>query len=120
MNLELAYYVVKYYSNFMTDAERRDNSHLTAVLKATMGREDSAAQAKAKKNKVFSRMLSNDPDVLALTWDGLQAFRERTAARILQVHSEDVLLNRCPRCDGLARTPTAKQCRFCGNNWRCA
>ncbi len=120
MNPELAYYVVKYYSNFMTDAERRADSHLTAVLKATMGREDSAAQAVAKKSRVFSRRLSNDPDVLALTRDGLQAFRERTATRILEVHSKDVFLNRCTRCHGLARTPTAKQCRFCGNNWHSA
>ena len=28
-----------------------------------------------------------------------------------------MFLNRCERCSKLARTPYAKQCRFCGNHW---
>lgn len=30
---------------------------------------------------------------------------------------EKVFLNNCPKCDKLARTPYAKQCRYCGYNW---
>jgi hypothetical protein len=117
MNPDLAYYIVRYYPNFMTDAEHRANRHLIGVLKATMGRDDAAAQQEAKKSKVFSRVLSDDPDVLELTRGGLQTFRSRTAARILADHGDEIFLNYCPRCHNLARTPQAQQCRSCGHDW---
>jgi hypothetical protein len=120
MNPELAYYVVRYYHNLMTDTERRANSHLIGTLKATRGRDDPAAQQEAKQKPIFGRMLSDDPTVLELSRDGLQAFRARTATRILQDHSTEVFLNHCPRCHELARTPKAQQCRFCGLDWHLA
>jgi hypothetical protein len=117
MNPQLAYYVVRYYHNLMTDVESRANSHLMATLKATHGRDDLAAQQEAKQKEFYDRMLSEDPEVLALSKEGLQTFRMRTATRILKDHSTEVFLNCCPQCHGLARTPTAKQCRFCGFDW---
>jgi ribosomal protein L40E len=27
-------------------------------------------------------------------------------------------LNLCPKCNGIARTPEAKQCRYCKYTWR--
>jgi hypothetical protein len=27
------------------------------------------------------------------------------------------ILNYCPKCNRLARTPLAKQCRYCGHDW---
>ncbi len=38
------------------------------------------------------------------------------AERILR-DSKDEVINNCPKCNQLARTPKAKQCRFCGHNW---
>jgi recombinational DNA repair protein RecR len=38
--------------------------------------------------------------------------------RILLEHKEHPLLNFCPTCHKLARTPQAKQCRFCSHSWR--
>jgi hypothetical protein len=52
-----------------------------------------------------------------LTKDGFEAFVTCTADRILAAHRDDVIINRCPQCDELARTPRAKQCRFCGHDW---
>lgn len=117
MNPELACYVVRYYQNFMTDVERRANSHLAGTLKATQGRDGPATQQEAMQKDFYRRMLSDDPEVLELSREGLQAFRARTATRILKDHSCEVFLNCCPQCHGLARTPTAKQCRFCGFDW---
>ena len=120
MNLELAYYVVKYYEKLMSDVERRANSHLLGTMKATMGRDDAAAQREAMQKPHYSKWLTEDPEVLKLASDGLQKFRVRTAARILEDHGEEVFLNYCPRCHELARTPTARQCRFCGDDWHTA
>ena len=117
MNPDLANYVVRYYPSLMTDVERRAYSHLAGTMKATMGRDDPAAQREALKHRVFHRTLTDDPEVLGLCKDGMQSFRARTAARILADHQKELLLNYCPRCHELARTPTAKQCRFCGLDW---
>jgi hypothetical protein len=120
MNPHLAYYVVRYYSTFMTESEHRANLHLIGTLKATMGRDDVAAQEEEKCREIFCRMLSDEPEILELSRNGMQAFTARAAARILEDHGDDVFLNFCPRCRELARTPTAKQCRFCGFDWHSA
>ena len=48
MNRLLANYVVAYYSRFMTEAERRAQSHLIHTMKATEGRSDALAPREAK------------------------------------------------------------------------
>lgn len=117
MNPELACYLVRYYPNFMTDVERCTYSHLAGTMKSTMGRDDPAAQREAMNHRSFHRMPTSDPEVLALSKDGMLSFRAQTAARILADHQKELFLNCCPRCQELARTPTAKQCRFCGFDW---
>src|SRR5262249_43202078 len=62
-------------------------------------------------------LFSDDPDVLRLAIDGLQAFETRTAQRILAEHSDQVAFNNCPQCGAIARPPKARQCRFCGFDW---
>lgn len=40
---------------------------------------------------------------------------ERIAERILKDNPN--ILNNCSNCGKLARTPNARQCRYCGNKW---
>jgi hypothetical protein len=47
----------------------------------------------------------------------LAAVRRQVVERILREHAADVVLNRCPRCDGLCRTPRARQCFRCNHSW---
>jgi hypothetical protein len=115
--LAIAYYVVRWYAHLMTPVEQRAQWHLFAAIKATRGRSDMEAQREARKHIVHSRFLSDDANVLRLTGAGYEAFVERTAARILDECRSEVFFNRCPECGGLARTPTAKQCRFCAHDW---
>jgi hypothetical protein len=86
-------------------------------MKATLGRSDIEAQGEAEKSATYARLLSNDAHVLRLASDGYDSFVARTAARILSDHGYEVSFNLCPKCGKLARTPTAKQCRFCGHGW---
>jgi hypothetical protein len=117
MNRLRANYVIAYYGRFMNEDERRAQSHLIHTMKAAKGRSDALAQQEAKHHHFYSRGISDDPEVLRLSSNGFQAFAERTAERILAEHEEDVFLNNCPRCGELARTPMARQCRFCHLDW---
>jgi len=43
---------------------------------------------------------------------------ERKMVKILITDYKDQLFfNNCPKCEKLARTPYAKQCRHCGHDW---
>jgi hypothetical protein len=118
MNDELTNYVIAHYRSLMTDVEQAANRHLTTTYKFTEGQSDLAAQEKTRaEGSVRRRWLSDDPEVLALAADGLEAFRAKAAARILAEHADQVVLNRCPQCTGLTRTPLAQMCPHCGHSW---
>ena len=42
----------------------------------------------------------------------------RIATLLLENYSHNIFFNNCTNCGKLARTPNAKQCRFCGYDWR--
>jgi hypothetical protein len=44
-------------------------------------------------------------------------FELKVVQRIMTETPEKVFLNNCPTCSKLARTPYAKQCRYCGYTW---
>lgn len=119
MDRQLASYVIRYYSRFMHVHEQLAYRHLSGTAKVTNGHSDEAAQGEAARSaKTRSRgLLSDDPEVLLLARDGLEAFVERTAARIFNEHTSEIFLNDCPRCGALAKTPKARQCRLCFHDW---
>ena len=47
---------------------------------------------------------------------GREKMEIRIAERLLK-ESGNIIVNNCPKCGGLARTPKAKQCRYCGHDW---
>jgi hypothetical protein len=118
MDRDLALYVVTHYSALMTPEERLANRHLATTFKSSDGQSDLKAQdALRREGGPRARWLSDDPAVLRLAAEGLDAFRERVATRILAEHRDDVFLNYCPKCGGLTRTPLAKLCLHCGHSW---
>ncbi|WP_316634390.1 hypothetical protein [uncultured Flavobacterium sp.] len=70
-----------------------------------------------KIDEVKKRFLTTDNEVLKLLENGYPEFIKNTAIRIFNEHENQLELNLCPKCGKIARTPKAKQCRFCGNNW---
>jgi CBS-domain-containing membrane protein len=118
MDPYLARYVFRYYSCFMTTKERLADQHFFATAKTTHGRTDLAAQEEARNSRSRLRnLLSDDPEVLELTRDGAESFVQRTAERIMAAHFDEIQVNRCPRCGEVAKTPKARQCRFCLFDW---
>jgi hypothetical protein len=113
-----AKYVFHNYGHLMTPKEQLAASHLGGTMKATLGRSDRAAQEEVRAGSThLRRLLSDDPEVLRLARDGYDAFVLQTGQRILKEHQGEIVLNCCPRCNALARTPRARQCRFCGHDW---
>ena len=61
--------------------------------------------------------MSNDTEVLKLFEEGSEQFWANTAERIVRDNPGKIYFNLCSKCGKLARTPQAKQCRYCGYNW---
>jgi hypothetical protein len=61
--------------------------------------------------------LSKDENVLKLLENGFEHFKNAVVTRIWNEHKDELELNLCPKCKKIARTPLAKQCRFCGHDW---
>ena len=116
VNAEVAGYILSYHSNLMTELEHRAQGHFHAKMKMT-GWGDRSPQLQASVSQEYSRYLATDPAVLELVNDGYEAFAERAASRILKEYGDRLNLNRCPSCACIARTPKARQCRFCGRDW---
>ena len=111
-------YVCRYYWRLMTPKERLAYRQLFGTMKATHGRSDASAQQEARNSKPQLRELfSDDPEVLHLASAGMEAFLEKTATRMLAEHRDEIVLNQCPKCGALARTPNARQCRSCHHDW---
>jgi len=118
MGTDEARYTFHNYGHLMTLKEQRAFRHLSGTMKATLGRSEPAAQEEVKAGLSHLRkLLSDDPEVLVLARDGYDAFVMQTGQRILKDHQAEIVLNYCPRCNALARTPRARQCRFCGHDW---
>lgn len=72
---------------------------------------------KAKRDKEYDEFYGFlDNATNALVALGEDALKLKIAERLFKNH-KDQILNTCPRCEKLARTPLAKQCRHCSLDW---
>jgi hypothetical protein len=109
---ETATYIISYFSELLTENERAALKHHSSTIK--LSDNDNPTFTKMYKQKGW---LTDDRIVLDLLKDGYDNFEMQTAKRILADSRDKVFLNKCPKCGLLARTPKAKQCRHCGQNW---
>jgi hypothetical protein len=80
---------------------------------------NSTDKQKKTRNRLMLKngWLSDDQETLKLLQNGIDKFRESTALRIFKENPKVLEFNYCQKCEKLARTPFAKQCRFCQHNW---
>ena len=100
MDKDLARYVFLHFRDLMTLAERLEYRFVS--------------QEDFPKHRPQSPA---EEEALRRANDRFSFFIERTGERILAECRNRVFLNRCPRCGRVARTPTAKQCRYCRHDW---
>ncbi|QQD12977.1 hypothetical protein [Sphingobacterium sp. UDSM-2020] len=113
MNKEIQDYIITYYLDLMSPEEKLAYKHAHSTLKL----DGSENLEKMQRIYLKTGWLTKDQTVLSLLNNGLEKFNENTATRILRDHHLDIVFNYCPKCHKLARTPTAKQCRFCFHDW---
>src|SRR5262245_64858708 len=106
----------------MTRPEHLAYRNLILTAKRMDGRTDVYAQIGARNILLHAARpeadtLSDDTEACRLASEGLRAFVTRTAQRILAEHLDETAFNNCPQCGAVARTPKARQCRFCGFDW---
>jgi hypothetical protein len=66
--------------------------------------------------KHYSHLFPEDAQQIYYSGDPM--FRLRLVLeRVLAENAEEIVLNLCPKCDGLTRTLQAKQCLHCGHDW---
>ena len=111
METDLGEYIITYYPHLLTEHERIAHKHHLATLKA----EDKESEKHA--NLLMNMWGTKDKDILSMLDDGYDAFKRMVTERILREEPDKVFINHCPNCGKLARTPKAKQCRFCGHDW---
>jgi len=114
MDKETANYIRNYFPNLMTDDEKLALKHHMYTYKIDNSISDSPSMRKILTEKGLIRTEDNILDFLK---DGYEDFELNVAKRIMTEMPEKVFLNNCPQCNKLARTPFARQCRFCGHNW---
>ncbi|WP_300597555.1 hypothetical protein [Niabella sp.] len=61
--------------------------------------------------------INEESEIINFLKDGYDQFELAIAKRIMNETPEKVFLNSCSRCNKLARTPYARQCRHCGYSW---
>jgi hypothetical protein len=111
MDQELVDYIINHYSHFFSLREAAAYKHSFAAEKA------GNFKSQELKDRIMHDLGTNDKDILELLDNGFQEFKRRSAEKILKTHPDEVLINLCPKCGRLARTPQAKQCRHCGYDW---
>ena len=99
----------------MTKEEGMAWRHWSTTYK--MEHSDSTLQQKESRIKVSLQKgwMTQDPKILKLLENGIDEFEKAVAIRIDEQNT--IKYNNCPKCSKLARTPKAKQCRFCGFDW---
>jgi hypothetical protein len=103
-------YVCAHCAPQMNDFER-------AGLKVVFAREKAANSESVRvREMILERWIDQaDPEVEAALANGPDEFRRAVRDRVLRDHPE--VVNRCPKCRRVVRTPRAKQCRWCFHDW---
>jgi hypothetical protein len=110
MDQETANYIITYFSNLMTDAEKLALKHYMHTYKT-------ADDPKMRRILIDKGWIRTEPEITDLLKNGYEEFELNMARRIMTKNPEKVFLNHCSVCNQLARTPYARQCRHCGHNW---
>ncbi|UOQ53223.1 hypothetical protein [Hymenobacter cellulosivorans] len=116
MDQETVSYILTYHWHLLSEQEKLILQHLLTTEKLMAV---TAASVRQRMQILSARKgwLITDKQLLERLADGPDAFRYNTAVTVFNAHGREKLLNLCPRCGLLARTPQARQCRHCGNDW---
>lgn len=110
MDKETVNYIINYFSKLMTDDEK-------AALKYHILMYKSSDNPKMRDVMSKKGWINSSPEIINFLKDGYEEFELNVVKRIMSETPEKVFFNNCPKCNKLARTPNAKQCRYCTYSW---
>jgi hypothetical protein len=108
----LTAYIWRHYTDLMTDFERHVGHAMIGRAKA-----DNSSNPKMKALLRQRWGQADDPAINAALHDGADVFRRQVRDRLLESYADQILINRCPVCQRIVRTPNARLCVWCGHTW---
>ena len=112
MDKETAKYIVTYFFHLLPDKEKLAWKHHSSILKLEHNNSPKTIEIYKRKG-----WITEEKEIIELLKDGYDKFEIDTAKKIIEKYPDKIFLNKCPKCNQLARTPNAKQCRFCRFDW---
>jgi hypothetical protein len=109
---ELGEYIYAYCGEYFSENELLASRNFMMFPKINYGKNTGMLKILTDRGTI-----SNDKEVLRLMKEGFEVFKKRVATRIYKEHGHELRLNCCPQCGKIARTPSARQCRFCLYDW---
>jgi hypothetical protein len=109
---ELLDYIFNYCGHYFWESEMKAHKHLHALAKSKNGVNVVMYKFFMKEENVYA-----NKEIMDLVSGGFENFKIKVSERIFNEHKDELELNLCPKCNKIARTPYAKQCRFCFHNW---
>jgi hypothetical protein len=107
------FFLDRFWSHYLTDLEMK-------CYDAAMRNE----KANAKPESRWAQMvraeigIETNEDIRSAVAEGFHKLQQRLREKVLIAFMSGALkVNRCPRCHTVARTPKARQCFRCGNDW---
>jgi hypothetical protein len=110
MDKETSSYIRNYFSHLMTHYEK-------LALQYHMYMDKTEDNAHMRKIMVNRGWITERSDIKEYLKNGYEEFELSVARRIMEEAPDKVFLNNCPKCNRLARTPYARQCRHCEYRW---
>jgi hypothetical protein len=104
-------------NRFRTDAERA----VAFAVHADSMRRKARGMRDERRDAVLAELVGALPiDDSAIAYelrDGLAAFHDRVIDRIWHAHADEFTIARCANCNRILKSPQARQCIWCGNDW---
>ena len=107
-------YLFTHYKDRLTETEQKAGRMIIFDGRCPF---QSAGGDPARDAEIRFEFGSTDPSVLGALAEGTRHFMKVAAARVLERNGAAIIVNRCPLCGRIARTPQARQCRWCRHDW---
>jgi hypothetical protein len=117
MDKDLSNYIVTYFTDLLTGQEQMGLKHLRSKYRLEQSDNRDVIEQRVQAYRRLG-WLTDDKEILELANAGEQELDTKIVDRILTEHRDKVFINNCLVCGRLARTPSARQCRYCGHSWR--
>jgi hypothetical protein len=115
---QIAYTIIRWHSHLMTVNEWEMQTLFFIRAKAEVYKETAEERSEYERRVRSSMALSVDQGTADLFIGlGYKRFTRLVAERVLREHGDEVVLNRCSKCERVVNTPTAKWCCWCKHDW---